>query len=150
MSRTRTSIRSGPTVRDPSDQQHDASDDEEQIERFRHDRDVLNAFDAVKRAASIRLRAADPVRRRVHPAVEGREVVAETRLVIGDGPDASVAVRYLRGVDLPRLVAMAGAHRQVPDLYDAYQRVGPPVALPDFLGALSVLLGKGVLRNDSS
>ena len=86
---------------------------------------------------------------RVHPAVEGREVVAETRIVIGDGPDASVAVRYLRGVDLPRLVAMAGAHRQVPDLYEAYQRVGPPVALPDFLGALSVLLGKGVLRNDS-
>ncbi len=136
---------------DPSDQQRDAldDDDEDQIDRFRHDRDVLDAFDAVKRAASIRLRAADRVRRRVHPAVEGREVVAETRIVIGDGPDASVAVRYLRGVDLPRLVAMAGAHRQVPDLYEAYQRVGPPVALPDFLGALSVLLGKGVLRNDS-
>ncbi len=132
---------------DPADDETDPAD-EDQIDRFRHDRDILDAFDALKRAASIHLRAGDRVRRRMQPAVEGREVVAETRLVIGDEPDASVAVRYLRGVDLPRLVAMAGEHQQVPDLYEAYQRVCPPVALPDFLGALSVLLGKGVLRND--
>ena len=40
------------------------------------------------------------------------------------------------------------SHRQVPALCAAYNRSAPPVPLPDFLGALSVLLAKDVLRND--
>ena len=42
---------------------------------------------------------------------------------------------------------MAGEYRQVPDLFDAYNRASQPVILPDFLGALSVLLGKGMMEN---
>ena len=57
-----------------------------------------------------------------------------------------VVLRLLRGVDLVRLVELAPQHRQVPDLFEAYIRRCPPVSLPDFLGALSVLLAKGALR----
>ena len=53
----------------------------------------------------------------------------------------------MRGVDLLQLIELATSHSQVPDLFEAYQRVCPPVTLPDFLGALSVLLAKGVLHN---
>jgi len=59
-----------------------------------------------------------------------------------------VAIRYLRGVDLPALVALADRRTQVPDLYEAYAQSHPPVELADFLGALAVLLGKGLLRNE--
>ena len=48
-----------------------------------------------------------------------------------------------------QLVELAPDHRQVPDLYEAYNRQCAPVSLPDFLGALSVLLAKGALRNES-
>ncbi len=52
------------------------------------------------------------------------------------------------GVDVRRVVNLAGEHDQVPDLFESYNQTCPPVPLPDFLGALSVLLAKDVLRND--
>ena len=58
-----------------------------------------------------------------------------------------VALRFVRGVDLPALVRMAGDHRQVPDLFEAYNQRYSEVNLPDFLGALSLLLASGALRN---
>ncbi len=60
------------------------------------------------------------------------------------GPDLP-GVRFLGGVDLPVLVGMAAKYRQVPDLFEAYNRICPPVELPNFLGALSVLLAKEIL-----
>ena len=44
------------------------------------------------------------------------------------------------------MVELAPLHQQVPDLYEAYNRVCPPVPLPDFLGVLSVLIAKGALQ----
>ncbi|HEX4934787.1 MAG TPA: hypothetical protein VFV33_16470, partial [Gemmatimonadaceae bacterium] len=55
-------------------------------------------------------------------------------------------VRWVRNVDLLRLSDLAPAHRQVPDLFDAYTRAAPPVPLPDFLGALALLVGKKFLE----
>jgi hypothetical protein len=40
---------------------------------------------------------------------------------------------------------LAPQHEQVPDLYDAYSRTAGHVALPDFLGALSALIGLELL-----
>ena len=56
-------------------------------------------------------------------------------------------LRYLRGVDLQRLLEMSGDHSQVPDLFEAYCRIDKAVVLPDFIGALSVLLARGMLVN---
>jgi hypothetical protein len=58
------------------------------------------------------------------------------------------AVQFIGGVNVPKLVEMSGAYGQVPDLFEAYNRVCPPVALPNFLSALSVLLAKRVLTNE--
>jgi hypothetical protein len=51
----------------------------------------------------------------------------------------------LRSVDLVKIVALAPEYDQVPELYAAYNRAASPAPLPDFLGALSVLVGKGIL-----
>ncbi|PYU93327.1 MAG: hypothetical protein DMG08_10430 [Acidobacteria bacterium] len=56
-------------------------------------------------------------------------------------------VRFLGNVNLPRLLKIAAGYNQVPDLFDAYNRLCPPVEIPNFLGALSVLLAKGILTN---
>lgn len=48
-------------------------------------------------------------------------------------------------MSLPRVLELAPSCAQVPDLYEAYNRVEPWVTLPDFLGVLSVLLAKGLL-----
>jgi flavin-dependent dehydrogenase len=70
------------------------------------------------------------------PRIEGSEIV------LGE------AVEFIGGVNVSKLVEISGAHGQVPDLFEAYNRVCPPVALPNFLSALSVLLAKRVLTNE--
>ena len=123
-------------------------DDDDTVTAFRDDPAVRAAFEALRRAPSIRLRPTSAVRRTTVPAVAGREIVAAPSLSIDAGEAGTVAVRHLRGVDLPLLLAMADRHAQVPDLYAAFQQSRGPVDLADFLGALSVLLGRGLLRND--
>ena len=121
---------------------------DELVAALRADPAVQAAFEALRRAPSIRLRPTPSLRMTTVPAVEGREIVAAPSFALDAGAAGSIAVRHLRGVDLPALLEMAGEHPQVPDLYAAYRRSRAPVELPDFLGALSVLLGKGLLRND--
>ena len=127
---------------DPTDLEHDTD-----IERLRGDPEVQAAFTALRTAPSIRLRATGQVRTTSVAAIAGREIIAEHRFVLEAG--GRMSVRFLRGVDLMSLARVAEKHAQVPDLYAAYQSACAPVDLPDFLGALSVLLGKGVLRNDA-
>ena len=127
----------------------DGGEEDDAAAAFRDDPAVRAAFEALRRAPSIRLRATGAVRRTTVAAVEGREIVAAPSLSLDAGSAGTIAVRHLRGIDLPALVAMANHHTQVPDLYAAYRRTRAPVELPDFLGALSVLLGKGLLRNDA-
>ena len=57
-------------------------------------------------------------------------------------------VRYLRGIDVKRVLAIASDHTQVPDPFEAYCRTGDPVILPDFLGALSVMISRGILEEN--
>ena len=118
------------------------------VEALRRDPAVRDAFEALRRAPSIRLRPTAAARITTAPAIEGREIVPDACLSIAAGEARAVAIRYLRGIDLPALIAMAGGQTQVPDLYAAYGRSHSPVELADFLGALAVLLGKGLLRNE--
>ena len=129
-----------------SDSSAEAS--EHDIEVMRADPDVRVAFDVLKQAPAIRLRASDRGQMIFRPAVQGREVVLERRLVVEGWTPPGEGIRFLKGVDLPRLIEMAAGHTQVPDLFEAYQRTASPVGLPDFLGALSVLLAKGVVSNE--
>jgi flavin-dependent dehydrogenase len=122
---------------------------EPEVAAFRRDPEVLAAFEALRRSPSIRLRPGAELRVVKAPAIGERTIVMDDHL---ETPSLPQGLRYLRGVDLRRLVELAPAHDQVPDLFDAYNRsVSPvaPVPLPDFLGALAVLLAKHVLRNDA-
>ena len=74
--------------------------------------------------------------------VRGNRVRLERHLV---NASFTSPVRYCRGVDLVLMTELSGRHSQVPDLFDAYNRVAPPAPLPDFLGALSTLIGYGAL-----
>lgn len=115
------------------------------VAALRGDVDVVRAFEDLRaRQDPLRLRQSGGVRRSPRATVRGNRVAVEDHLVSAAFPDG---VRYVRNVDLVRLSELAPAHRQVPDLFDAYNRLAPPVPLPDFLGALSLLIGKGVIEH---
>lgn len=120
---------------------------DEEVKALRDDPAVRHAFESLRRTPSIDLRATPAVTLTTQPAIRDDEVTLEPCLVVAGWPSSQAGVRFLRGVDLPCLVEMADAHAQVPDLFEAYGRARPQVSLPDFLGALSVLLAKGASRN---
>jgi flavin-dependent dehydrogenase len=121
----------------------DAGEDAEpDVAALRSDPEVLAALDAMRRRTSIALRASPGVQRVERPVVRGDRVALEEHLVV---PAFRDGVRYIRSIDLATLVALAPAYEQVPELYAAYNRAAPPASLPDFLGALSVLVAKGLL-----
>ena len=74
--------------------------------------------------------------------VRGDRIVLEDHLM---SPALPTPVRYARGVDLVLLSRIAGSHDQVPDMFEAYNCLVPPVSLPDFLGALSSLIALEML-----
>ena len=121
----------------------DAGDDgDADVAALREDPDVLAAFGALRARDAIALRPSSALARVRRPTVRGDRVTLEEHLVV---PSFRDGVRYLRNVDLAQIVALAPAYDQVPELYSAYNRAAAPAPLPDFLGALSVLVGKGIL-----
>jgi hypothetical protein len=76
------------------------------------------------------------------PLVRGDQIVLEDHLIT---PGVNRGLRYARNIDLLLLTRVAERHDQVPDIFDAYNRSAPPASLPDFLGALSTLVGLEML-----
>lgn len=113
------------------------------IDALRRDPEVLSAFQLLRDSPSIRLTPTAGGPRSTRAVVRGNVVVPEEHLVLRD---VSGGVRYLRNVDLLALLDVAGRHDDVGAMYASYARLLGPVALPDFLGALSVLLAKGAAR----
>ena len=117
------------------------------LDSVRRDPKVQAAFAELKNSAEIALIPGDGLEIERWPGIAGREVVLEERLGLETSAINRVAVRFVRNVDLPALVRIAGHHRHVPDLFEAYNQRYSPVNLPDFLGALSLLLASGSLIN---
>lgn len=90
------------------------------------------AWEELRQKPSIRLRRTG-VPLKPQAAIEGNEVVLRDAM--------------LGEVDLVRLSHIAEQHSQVPDVFEAYNRTYPPVALPSFLAALSTLIAEGVLTD---
>jgi flavin-dependent dehydrogenase len=90
---------------------------------------LKDALKELKRQPSVRLRRNREMERQA--AIVGREIVLQDAM-LGD-------------VNLVRLAEIAEQHTQVPDIFEAYNRTCTPVALPNFLAALSTLVAKGVL-----
>jgi flavin-dependent dehydrogenase len=120
------------------DEQPDAEVD---VAALRRDPRVVAAFEDIRERPSVHLRAAG-----LHIAqraiVRGNRVAVEDHLVVSG---LGESVRYLRSIDLVLLCRLAPQYDQVPDLFEAYNRSAPPTSLPDFLGALSALVGFEVL-----
>jgi hypothetical protein len=128
--------------RDRADSEQDDREGEPDIAALRADAQVLAAFDDLKRREAVQLAPGAAVRRAPRATVRGHEIVLAEHLV---APRFPGGVRYLMGVDLVVLSELAPVHNQVPNLFDAYNRSAAPASLPDFLGALSVLIGTGML-----
>jgi flavin-dependent dehydrogenase len=92
------------------------------------------ALKELKRKPSITLRRNREIEPRA--AIVGRQIVLQDAM-LGD-------------VNLVRLAEIAERHTQVPDIFEAYNRAGTPVALPNFLAALSTLVATGALTERGS
>jgi flavin-dependent dehydrogenase len=106
---------------------------------------VRATFEDLRSRAAIRLQPTDTARPVQRPAVRGREIVLDDHLVLPLWPDG---IRYIRGVDLVDLVGLAPQEADVGALYDRFARAHAGVSLPDFLGALSLLIAQGALCHD--
>jgi Dehydrogenases (flavoproteins) len=112
------------------------------VAALRSDPRVLGAFEELKARASVHLRCVESTRVVSQAAVRGNRIVLEEHLV---APEMPGGIRYCRNVDLVAITRLAPDYDQVPDLFDAYNRSSTPAPLPDFLGALSTLIGLEML-----
>ena len=120
---------------------------EPDVSELRSDPDVLRAFEELRSRDTIQLQPTPSLQRVGRPTVRGNRVVVEDHLVVPAFPEG---VRYVRNIDLLKLSDLAASSAHVPDLFEAYNKVASPTPLPDFLGALSVLVGKGFLEWNST
>lgn len=111
--------------------------------RLRDDPDVQRAFMHIRRSPRLELRRSARATIEPRPGISGREIVMQPSLVCPNTPEG---LRYLRGVDLPHVIELAPSHEDAGTMFDSYNRARAPVALPDFLGALAVLMAWGVLE----
>ena len=103
---------------------------------------VLAAWQGLREKAAICLRRGDDVETRQQARIEGREVVHRDALT---APGSVEPLDFVAGVEVCRLVELAPHCRQVPDLFEAYNRAAAPVELPQFVTALSTLVAAGIL-----
>ena len=104
--------------------------------------EVRAALDELRRRRYLRLQRGDDVRPATRAGIEGCEVVLRAALL---APGMAEPLDFVANVDVVKLVAMAPEYRQVPELFEAYNRAARPVELPDFLRALATLVARGIL-----
>jgi hypothetical protein len=142
LSREAAGVYAGEFWRGRADAAFDESSHELDVSALRSDPRVLGAFEQLKLRSSVRLRFGESLRVVDRATVRGNRVVLESHLVAREMPHG---VRYCRNIDLVVIARLASRYEQVPDLFDAYNRSAPPAPLPDFLGALSTLIGLDML-----
>ena len=106
----------------------------------KHEQAARAAFEDLKQRDSVHLqRSAETADL---PVVRGNRIALATHFVSPAFPEG---VRYIRDVDLIKLAAAATEFAEVHQIYEAYNRSAPPVALEEFLVAISVAIGGGIL-----
>ena len=114
------------------------------VEEPRSNDDIKAAFEDLKQREAIVLSPNPALQRLELPVVRGNRIGLATHLVNASYPEG---IRYVHDVDLLKLIDQAPEHVQVPDLYEAYNRSAPPVALQEFLAALSLSIARGLLQH---
>jgi flavin-dependent dehydrogenase len=105
-------------------------------------RDVREAYEEIRRRPDVHLTPGGSAGTADLPLVRDQRIVLAPHLISDALPDG---IRFVRNVDLLRLVEAVRGRDQVPDIFDAYNRSGGAADLPDFLAALAVSVGKGLL-----
>ena len=115
---------------------------EHRADAFLGSADTRAAYETIRTLPAVRFRRGATLSTVERPAVVDDRIALERHLVSTRLPGGA---RYVRNVDLRRLVEVAPAFAQVPDIYDAYNRRRAPAALPDFLATLALALAAGFL-----
>jgi len=106
------------------------------------ERDVRAAFDAMRARDRLDAARGPSLRTVERAAIDGYRLVPMTHLASDRHPEG---IRFVRSVDLLRVVDLAGQTDDVAELWAAYNGVAPPVSLPDFLVGLSTAFAAGFL-----
>jgi flavin-dependent dehydrogenase len=106
--------------------------------------DVRRAFDAIRSRPALEASHGSSLRTIRRPAIDGHRIVLDEHLASHAYPEG---MRFVRGVDLRRLVASAPDHAEVPDAWAAYNGGAAPVTLPDYLAALATAFAAGFLEH---
>ena len=130
---------------DPSDTEGTSPDSEAGVDTIGAEvpeRDVRAAFEALRARDALDAIRGASLRVFEGPGVAGYRIVMEERLASDRWP---AGMRYVRGVDLLRLIEAATSQQTVPDGWTTYNTTGPAVTLPDYLTALSTAFAAGLL-----
>jgi flavin-dependent dehydrogenase len=110
-----------------------------------HDPAIRLEFEMLRDASSLELTPAPHLRFEPIAVIEDREVVLRDAVML---PGVSEPVRYVGGVNLPELIRIASACRDVPSLIESYHRRVAPVDPSDLLAGLSVLVAHGLMLRE--
>jgi len=128
-----------PAMSEPGDR----SLAERRVDAFLARPEVRTAWETIRSLPAVHLRPAPGLSSVRRPAVADDRIALEVHLISDRLPDGA---RYIRNVDLRRLVEIAPDSDRVPDLFEAYNRRGTAAPLPDFLTALSFAVGAEFLE----
>ena len=104
--------------------------------------EIQRAWEALKSRPRLALRLGSEVRFAPGPLVVDHEIVMADALVRETGG----AVHFVDGVHAPTLARLAPGADQFGQLYEAYNRSAPKVALGEFARGLATLVAAGLLR----
>ena len=131
------------TIDDP----YDRANAEREAEKFVGDPVVRTVYEEIRTRPNIALQPGPTLGITTKPAVVGNQIALEPHLTSKTLPQGT---RFIRNVDLRRLVELAPHQTQVPDFFSAYNAAGTPADLADFLAALAATVGAGFLKLDEA
>jgi hypothetical protein len=108
--------------------------------------EVRRAFEEIRSRERLLARLGASLRVFERPGIEGHRIVLQDHLGSEAFPEG---MRWVRGVDLTRLVELVPEHDDVPEAWTAYNAVSAPVSLPDYLTALATAFAAGFLRHEA-
>ena len=106
---------------------------------------VRTVYEEIRTRPNIALQPGPTLGITTKPAVVGNQIALAPPLTSKRLPQGT---RFIRNVDLRRLVELGPPPTQVPDFFSAYNAAGTPVDLADFLAALAATVGAGFLKLD--
>lgn len=106
-----------------------------------------DALDRIRARPDLGARRGASVRILKRAAVMGQRIALVDHLASERLP---TGIRWVRNVDLARVVEVAPRHPAVPDGWEEYNAGAPPVSLPDYLAALATAFAAGLLEHDDS